>query len=133
MITFDVAGEAVFLCVVDYAFSIKLEKGLNLRLEADFDYLDSAGTLHRITPEDDPTSCGPALGVSRATVASMHTTSDGHLEMTFTDGSRLSVEATPAYEAWATTESNGAKVVCLPDGELAIWGPLDQPSISQEP
>lgn len=74
VIEYDVRDEAVFFCTVDYAFSIDLEKGLHLRIEADFDYVDAAGAAHRITAEADPTSCGPALAVSRATVASMRTT-----------------------------------------------------------
>ena len=123
MITFDVGEESVFYCTVDHGFSISLEKSLSLRIEADFDFVDATGTLHRITTEDDPTTCGPALALSRATVVSMQVQDGGRLEMSFTDGSHLAVEPLPRYEAWTTAEANGAKVVCMAEGELVIFDP----------
>lgn len=48
---------------------------------------------------------------------------DGHLTMTFIDGSQWSVQADAAYEAWEIHGPRGDLVVCQAGGELAIWGP----------
>ena len=122
---FDVSGQQVTYCMVDYAFSLHLEGGLNLRVESDFIFTDASGTVHGITPESDPTTCGPALGLARATTGSLVTTDDGVLEIEFEDGARIVVPPSEDYEAWSLTERNGVKVVSTPGGELATWGPLE--------
>lgn len=114
MIEYGVAGEGVDLVLVDHGFSLGLEKGLRLRVDADFDYADTAGVVHRITPSGDPTSCRPALALVRASVASMRVTDDWQLQVRFTDSSRITVDPLVRGVAWETVEENGTRVGCGP-------------------
>ena len=47
---------------------------------------------------------------------------EGHLGITFDDGSQISVLAAEDYEAWQVSGPDGERMVCMPGGELAIWG-----------
>ena len=124
---FDVLGQSVTYCTIDYAFSLHLEGGLNLRIESDFTFTDPPGSMHEITPESDPVTCGPALSRARATTRSMATTAAGVLEIIFEDEARIVVPPSDDYEAWSLTEKSGVKVVSMPGGELATWGAVQQP------
>ena len=61
----------------------------------------------------------PLLG---KVITSVSVSPEGDLDIEF-DDARLSVSAGYDYEAWQLSGPNGEKVICMPGGELAIWGP----------
>ena len=71
-----------------------------------------------LDPRGVPFATGELVG---RTVASVSST-NGVLQIRFTDGAMLRSEPDPSYEAWQVV--GGAPqtlVVCLPGGELAVW------------
>jgi hypothetical protein len=55
-------------------------------------------------------------------VRSAWTHDTGDLHIAFGSGSELMVGADADVESWAVAGSDGALVVCLAHGELAVWG-----------
>lgn len=47
----------------------------------------------------------------------------GSLDLTFSDGTRITVPKNGDYEAWEYDGPDGLTIVCLPSGELAVFGP----------
>jgi hypothetical protein len=53
----------------------------------------------------------------------------GELRISFDGGAELLVEVDAEVESWAVAGPNGFLIVCLPGGELAVWGhPGRQPA-----
>lgn len=55
-------------------------------------------------------------------VRSVQTSDTGDLKITFGDGSELLVGADADFESWAVVRAGGGLTVCLPGGEVAVWG-----------
>ena len=55
-----------------------------------------------------------------AEVTAAHVDERGDLTVTL-DGTAIRCEADDEYEAWSVHGSDGARIICLPRGELAIW------------
>lgn len=69
----------------------------------------------------DPTRAAAALSLLRTTVGDVQL-EGGILRAHFSSGALLEVEPDEQYEAWSWTGSDGGRVVCMPGGELAVWG-----------
>jgi Family of unknown function (DUF6188) len=63
----------------------------------------------------------PVLAIARLSVQEGFAYDDGHLKITFSDGSTVGVPGTQDYEPWELTGPNGLKVASVPGGELSIW------------
>jgi uncharacterized protein DUF6188 len=79
-----------------------------------------------VDPADDPadalaTLLGDVVGEAR-------TRDDGELRITFASGSVLCVDVDAEYESWAVTGPDGFLIVCLAQGELALWGSAKHPA-----
>ncbi len=57
------------------------------------------------------------------TIRALQVSAVGDLSVTFDDTSQLSVKAAAENEAWQLSGPRGEMAVCMPGGELAIWGP----------
>ena len=76
----------------------------------------------RLDPESgDPGSFGPIHQLVGRTVEAAVVDRAGALDVTFDTGARLTVEPDPHYEAWNVSGPDGALVVSMPGGELAVW------------
>lgn len=116
-------GEPIMSCCVDYAFSFGTGNLISIRIEQPFVYTSADGAEHLIVPEGDPVQVAPALVIARLSVREGFAFADGHLELTFSDGSMIGVPSAEGYEPWDLTGPDGLKVVSVPGGELAIWRP----------
>ncbi len=116
-------GERVTWCCVDYGVSFGTQSQISVRIEQPFVYTSSDGVENLIVPAGDPVRVAPVLAIARLSVREGFAYDDGHLEMTFSDGSTIGVPATQDYEPWELTGPNGLKVVSVPGGELSIWRP----------
>jgi len=120
-------GRAVSRCLIDYAFSLEfLESGVvtTIRIGGKL-RLKHRELLIEIDPEDAD-EIGRASLLVRKTVDRAVAREDGSLEVSFTDGTILSVSPQSDYEAWEAQAADGMKVVSLPGGGLSIWGVHDR-------
>lgn len=121
-----IVGREVSRLVLDFRLTLQfLGDGadLDIAIATPFSIEDSERT-HRLDPER-PESLGPALTILRQVVESATVNEDGGLELVFSNGLTLRLAPDPNYEAWESTSSGGAKVVCLPGGSLAVWDARD--------
>jgi Family of unknown function (DUF6188) len=126
----DLRGFTVMRCVVDYAFSLELARAeaavrgqewAGVRIEGPFDYVVE-DTTRRLHAEECPEALGPALRLFRQTIESAAITHGGTLQIQFSGGAFLRVPSLPDYEAWELTEGDGRRLICMPGGEIAIFG-----------
>ncbi|QQQ78154.1 hypothetical protein IOD16_06690 [Saccharothrix sp. 6-C] len=118
------AGLPVAQCRVDYAvtFSFDAPDGIyDLRISEDFAFVPAEGVEVVLSPETDPTGLGPVLACTRTSVVEALAFDDGHLTMSFADGSRLMVDSSQEYEPWMLSGPAKLLVVSTPGGALALW------------
>jgi Family of unknown function (DUF6188) len=121
-----IVGREVSRLVLDFRLTLQfLDTGADydIAIATPFSIEDGKRT-HRLDPER-PESLGPALTVLRRVVESAAVNEDGGLVLAFAHGLTLRVVPDPNYEAWESTSSSGAKLVCLPGGGLAVWAARD--------
>ncbi len=118
-------------CYVDYQFSLLFaETGALVVIEQEFSILGAHGE-QRFDPEKWA-GLGSALeSLLFKKVAEVKAHRSGELEITFTHGDVLRVMPNADYEAWhvvgtaSVASGDHASIVCMPGGELAIWGMSD--------
>lgn len=115
--------EQVTWCRIDYAVSFGTQNQVALRIEQPFVYTSADGVEHLIVPEADPVKVAPVLAITRLSVREGFAYDDGHLEVTFSDGSTIGVPSAQDYEPWELTGPGGLKMVSVPGGELSVWRP----------
>ncbi len=116
-------GEVVTQCRYDYAFTLlvgELEPSLEVRIEQQFTLYTPKGA-EEFDPEGNPQDMSDTLRLLRGTVTRSIAHKDGRLEIDFDDGSCLRVPAGDHYEAWNVAGPEGALMVSIPGGDLAVW------------
>ena len=119
----DLKGHKVMQCVVDFAFTLELERlgqRVTVRVEGPFT-LSRGGQTHELDAEQRPRELGPALDLTRTSVRAAGVEKSGELELTFDDGTILRVASDPEYEAWTLTVTDGPIIVSGPGGELTFF------------
>lgn len=111
---------------IDFAVTLVVtaepeDKGFLVRIGGECTLTAPDDTTTNLTPEGDPSDLAPVLRLARLGVRRTEAFNDGHLEMEFSDGTRLDVPADDDYEAWTATADNGVRIVSMPGGELAVW------------
>jgi len=120
----DLGGYKVMQCVVDYAFTLELNKErqrVTIRVSGPFS-LNRGDAIEEFDAETNPTGLGPALELSRTSVRTAVVHKTGNLELAFDDGSVMRVPSDPEYEAWTLTVTDGPIVVSGPEGKLTFFG-----------
>ncbi|GGN13625.1 hypothetical protein FHR83_003763 [Actinoplanes campanulatus] len=74
---------------------------------------------HRIRPGDD--SADALVAVLGDVVQDVGTGAGGELRISFGSGAQLVVDADADAESWAIAGADGRLIVCLANGELAVW------------
>lgn len=118
-----VAGQAVAQLCVDYAVTLRLQNDVVVRIEQPFVITTETGEERLIVPERDVDRLAPVLILARSTVTEGAAFDDGHLELSFAGGARVSVPATEDYEPWEIVGPGGLRIVSVPGGELSVWRP----------
>ncbi|MGE2736061.1 DUF6188 family protein [Mycolicibacterium vaccae] len=81
-----------------------------------------AGEHISLSPEEDADEAfRPIYELVGETVQDAVADDSGTLRVRFRNGTQLEVPPDEEYEAWNVSGPNGALVVCMPGGELAIW------------
>lgn len=117
------AGQVVIRCLVDHAFTLRFsphEEKVEIRIEGPFKIRESNGEEFLMIPEET-LSLGPALRVFQREVVSARAYKYGRLQVLFSDGSSLQVDADQEYEAWGFA-SGRQRIISTPGGNLAVWG-----------
>ena len=117
-----VAGQTVAQLCVDYAVTLR-QNDVVVRIEQPFVIATPTGEERLVVPEGDLDRLAPVLNLGRSTVTEGAAFDDGHLEMSFADGTRVSVPSTEDYEPWEIVGPEGLRIVSVPGGELSIWHP----------
>ncbi len=99
---------------LDYAFTLVVETGFELRIESDFTFADDNGG-HTYEP-DEHAALGPVLTLHQAVVSSAEVLKDGHLIVLFADGRSLRVPPDDEFEAFNVAGPNQQLLVALPGG-----------------
>lgn len=118
-----IGDETITWCCIDYAFSFGTQNQISVRVEEPFVYTSADGVEHLIVPEADPVNIAPVLAIARLSVRDGFAYDDGHLELTFSDGSTIGVPSAQDYEPWELTGPGGLKMISVPGGELSVWRP----------
>lgn len=115
----------VVRCIVDYAFTIDMQSQnatLSVRIGTDFTL--QVGETAKVLSVHDTLSLGEALIMFNKRLLHLTANKNGDLELDFSDQIKIKVKPDQQSEAWDLTFSNGAKIVCVPGGKLAIWDPI---------
>lgn len=128
-----IVGLEVNACVIDYALTLRLATNTagrydiagNLRIEAAFTFT-AAGITVQCHPGSDPVGLGPALSLFRQTITEATVAPNGALRLAFGNRATLDVPPDSDYEAWTLAMSNGALVVCGPEGIVSTF-PAQEP------
>lgn len=86
-----------------------------------FTYHGADGLASVLVPDNSRQGFAPSLAEHGLTVTRAVAHKNGRLEIAFTDGSALSVEPDPKYEAWDLRGPRHFLVVSTPGGGLAVW------------
>lgn len=119
-----VADQPVAQLCVDYAVTLRLANDVSVRIEQPFVIETRSGEERLVVPEGDLDRLAPVLPLARSTVTEGLAFDDGHLELTFSDGARVSVPSTEDYEPWEVVGPEGMRIVSIPGGELSVWCPI---------
>ncbi len=127
-------GKTVSRCIVDTAFAIDfIEQGRRstIRIEGRF--------LLREGGEDMPLAAGRIEDMARAlvlmgkTVTKALARGNGALEVTFEDGTELSVPPNPSIDAWEFAGPDRSIVVSLAGGSLSTWARVERANARGKP
>jgi hypothetical protein len=117
------AGRQVERLCVDFAVTLMFSGGVELRIEQPFVVTSADGTESLVVPQGEPERAAPAVQLARREVERAEAFKDGHLELSFSDGTTLKVPADEGFEAWELVGPDGLRTVSLPGGDLAVWQP----------
>ena len=118
-----VVGQPVAQLCFDFAVTLRLGNDVAVRIEQPFVISADGGAERLMVPDGEPDLLAPVLRLARATITEGLAFDDGHLELTFAEGTRVSVPSTEDYEPWEVVGPQGLRVVSVPGGELSIWRP----------
>jgi hypothetical protein len=123
----DLAGATVTRFTVDDALTLHCRRadGLTGSVRCDgVAELHHPGGLARVSPDQDPASCGPALSLLHRRIAGVQVEADGSLAIAFQDpggtgaATKLLVRADEQAVSWAVSLSNGFAAHCLAEGRV---------------
>jgi hypothetical protein len=109
--------------LVEHTVGLQLSDVSYIVIESPF-RLDIHGDSFSLSPQDESDDAFQLLRqLVGHTIEEATTDEAGALHVVFEGGARLTVEPDSAYEAWSVSGPDGALVVSMPGGELAIWKP----------
>ena len=117
-------GRFVTRCFVDSAFGIELwskEDSFTIRIEGPFVFQETS-KKYELSAEE-PTKLCQVLSILNTEVSSVLAFKKGRLWIAFSDERCISVDASPSHEAWEIFGGADMRVISLPGGDLAVWGP----------
>ncbi|WP_328406946.1 DUF6188 family protein [Nocardia sp. NBC_00403] len=116
-----ITGQRVSVAVSEYLVEVSTSGGFDLQIEGDMEIESSRGGRWSVALANGGGSQSDLESVLRGAITSAVVNSSGTLTIDLDSGNRLVVPPDEEYEAWTLVGPNGYRVVCMPNGELAIW------------
>ena len=110
----------------DYGLLLLTDDGTEARIEVDF-VMQHPGHESVRCKIDRPADFAGLLVASLRQPMSLEVGDDGALFVLLSVTHAITVEPDPDYEAWTVTRTDGSRLVCMPGGEIARWGPDARP------
>jgi hypothetical protein len=123
-VNLELSGQSVRSIALDYAVTLVLDGGVEIRIATAFSVRAPSGQVVQIDPEQLGPGLEHIVDVLHGTVTDAVAQESGTLVLDFDNGAQLEVAPDDSYEAWTLAGSHGQKVVAGPGGELSTWGPL---------
>jgi Family of unknown function (DUF6188) len=123
-------GRSVTRVLLDYAVTLEFFDRASiaeLKIETPFAFVEGHGVKHDIEPANLGADGERVAGLFLGVVAAVGIGSNGTLELDLQDGRSLIVPRHGDFESWSFVDDTGARVICLPSGDLAIWGSKGKP------
>jgi hypothetical protein len=115
-------GRILISQTVEFTAALQLSDEYFIRIESPFALVSHDKSV-ALSPEDGAPEAFEPLGeLVGQSITECNVGAAGSLTVTFESGARLVVEPDDSYEAWTVTGPGGMMTVCMPGGELAIWG-----------
>lgn len=118
-----IMGQEVRQLCFDFAATLNLENDVSVRIEQPFVITSRNAAESLIIPGGEINQLAPMLGLMRSVITQGLAFEDGHLELTFADGTSVLVPSTEDYEPWEIVGPQGLRIVSVPGGSLSIWQP----------
>ena len=118
-------GSNVTRISIDYALTLEFadrKPTARLIFEGDLS-IWSDGLAERIRPPEFDPAARTVVGLFGSTVESLVIDADGTLEVQLDRGRLIRAGKDGDYESWSYVDDDGSRVICLPSGSLAVWGP----------
>lgn len=116
-----ITGQRVSVAASEYMVEVSTGGGFELQIEGDMEIESGRGDRWSVVLADGGGSQSDLEPVLRGAITSAVVNSSGTLTIDLDSGNRLVVPPDEEYEAWTLVGPNGYRVVCMPNGELAIW------------
>ncbi|MFQ6397546.1 DUF6188 family protein [Nocardia sp. KC 131] len=116
-----ITGQRVSVAASEYMVEVTTADGFELQIEGDMEIESNRGDRWAVVLADGGGSQSDLEPVLRGAITSAVVNSSGTLTIDLDSGNRLVVPPDEEYEAWTLVGPNGYRVVCMPNGELAIW------------
>jgi len=119
-------GVEISRCVLDYSVTLETNENSDssctiIRIESDFTIIRDSQS--RTVEIENVGSVGQAAVFLRKELTSGYVSTDGKLELRFSDNVSLIVDSNNSYEAWSVLTKDGERLICMPGGEVAYWSP----------
>jgi hypothetical protein len=93
----------------------------DLQIEQPCILLDPKGNKTVLIPAGDPSSLAPLLALVHRRALRADAFKDGHFELQLAGDYLLNIPSTGDYEPWQIVATDGARLVSVPGGDVAIW------------
>lgn len=116
-----VSGEVIRISF-DYAVTLSLEGGGEIRIEAPFVLSTEGRLIARVDPVSIGEAASDVLSLLHLRVEAADVTDGGVLSIRLAGSRTVAVEPDERYEAWSYTDRSGVMAVCSPGGSVTTWG-----------
>ena len=79
-----------------------------------------------VDPERPAEAAKPLVELRLRRISALTIEDNSTLAVEFDGGYHLKCPPDPDYEAWWVVQENGAMIICMPGGNLAVWGPRSE-------
>ncbi|WP_369243642.1 DUF6188 family protein [Streptomyces sp. R41] len=120
----ELRGQSVDRVCLDSALTLFTSGDVEMRIETDATLMGADGIHVRFDPESPGPVAGRIVELLHSVISTASYSDAGVLSMSFEGGEELTAPPHDEYEAWGVVYPDGRRIVCVPDGEVAIWGPI---------
>ncbi|GGR30583.1 DUF6188 family protein [Streptomyces aurantiogriseus] len=118
----NLQGQTVTRVCFDGAFTVLASGGSELRIETEAVLQVPGRRQVSFDPEFPDVVTVHLVALLRDVINVAEVGAVGDLVIEFGSGVKLAVRPHEDYEAWGLVRGDGGRVICMPGGEIALWG-----------